>query len=509
MKLNLDIIHDYLPESYGARRFGPENRQLSFGRPLLFGGNMVMRKGCLYVAQTENLPKNLREDVGVICFGGRIPSQWMDSGVQILYVENAEDVYLLLADIHAVYDKFEQWDGSLRDELENDVDFSIMRMLQTGIQVLENPIGISDHSLQVLFYCELVTGKDGNVHPVVTNSPVPITLEYMQYIDSIKDVCQVERMITVPYMSTIPNLDHYAYCNNLYPMGYFMGCAHICSLHRPFRESDFPLADYFFFYLQKGFLKYLLNFNQTEALGTKAVQNLLNHHPLNAQERDLLSLKEEEYWLCFKLKENRKERYLPKDYMYAIINGLIPWAAYAVMHHGQIVGLLKFMPNTTNAPGDSLELFQNVLQRMGYVAGISNKFTDLQKISSYLLQAGYAVEKYSFTEETMPFCFFQDYALQYMLDECCEKLSPEALYSDGLRALVKHDKEKGTEFVQTLNLYLQCETNASQAAELLYIHRSSIIKRLAKIRELLDADLQDPEVRLYLRICLKLMENEP
>ncbi|MBS6448201.1 MAG: helix-turn-helix domain-containing protein [Clostridiales bacterium] len=47
----------------------------------------------------------------------------------------------------------------------------------------------------------------------------------------------------------------------------------------------------------------------------------------------------------------------------------------------------------------------------------------------------------------------------------------------------------------------------AKTAEALLIHRSSLLKRLDKIYRLLCSTLDTPEERLYLRLCLELLQR--
>ena len=57
-----------------------------------------------------------------------------------------------------------------------------------------------------------------------------------------------------------------------------------------------------------------------------------------------------------------------------------------------------------------------------------------------------------------------------------------------------------------LRTYLIHERNISQTAKLLYMHRNSVIYRISRIRELLNVDLDNPDIRLLLLISFKVLE---
>ena len=71
--------------------------------------------------------------------------------------------------------------------------------------------------------------------------------------------------------------------------------------------------------------------------------------------------------------------------------------------------------------------------------------------------------------------------------------------------LEQEDNEKGTEFYKTLKEYLLMGNNVNLAAKKLFIHRNTMVYRLSKIHELLQIDLNDPEVskRLMMSMILR------
>lgn len=70
-----------------------------------------------------------------------------------------------------------------------------------------------------------------------------------------------------------------------------------------------------------------------------------------------------------------------------------------------------------------------------------------------------------------------------------------------LAELDRHDREKGTNLVETLEAYLRSEGNTSAAARELGIHRHTLLYRLDRIRELTNLTFT-PATRLDLRLTL-------
>lgn len=496
MRLNFDTLYDFLCETCQVRRFGPRDKGAFYQRPLLYESGDEMAAGRLYVARDDMLPPQPPpEGVGLICAGERLPQVW--GGLQVLCVAGGSGVLPLFNRVHEIFNRLEVWDEQLRDELERDEDFDLGHLMELGAGLLENPLSVVGRNLQPLFATESQPDGEGKFHLLSEPAATAISAHYAE---EIRKVCRLERSITVPYLTSLPMADQQSYCNNLYPFGRFMGCVSISSIYRPFREGDFPLADHFFRYFQKAFFKYLRYVGQEEPAGAAALNRLLNQEPLSIRERALFQLPPGEYWYCFRLKEQPGEKAMPPDYMFGTLGALMSQNVLLTMHHGEIIGLLR------DNGREVLEDMAEILSRMGYAGGMSSRFTDIRKLPDYFQQASYIVE--SLTSRPAPVLnFFQDYVLQYMLYECTGKLSVESLCSQGLLALLEHDRTRGTEYVKTLDTYLKNETSMSRTAEALYIHRSSLLKRLNKIRKILQEDLDSPDIRLYYRLCLALLER--
>lgn len=141
-------------------------------------------------------------------------------------------------------------------------------------------------------------------------------------------------------------------------------------------------------------------------------------------------------------------------------------------------------------------------------AGSSNAFTGYATCRLYLKQA---YEALRLGQKNTPYFWhyeFKDYTLQYLLEQTVKEYPPQQIVHPGLYQLITYDKEKASNLYETLKRYLESGCNATQTAETLYIHRSSLMKRLEKIRTLSGIHIEKSEDRFYVEYCIRLLEYE-
>lgn len=79
-------------------------------------------------------------------------------------------------------------------------------------------------------------------------------------------------------------------------------------------------------------------------------------------------------------------------------------------------------------------------------------------------------------------------------DVCLRMLGP----------LLEHDSRRGTDFCQTLQVFLNCDGHFGEAAKLLYVHENTLRHRIRRIQDTLPVHLADPYARAAVFLCLKL-----
>ena len=98
----------------------------------------------------------------------------------------------------------------------------------------------------------------------------------------------------------------------------------------------------------------------------------------------------------------------------------------------------------------------------------------------------------------------------HILQRALSEKEQEQIYEETIACLDRYDHENNTDFLYTLEKYMENNYSVVQTAEELFIHRNTMTGRLNKITELLNMDWQDARKCQMLRIGIdirKLLER--
>ena len=147
-----------------------------------------------------------------------------------------------------------------------------------------------------------------------------------------------------------------------------------------------------------------------------------------------------------------------------------------------------------------------ILIREGLLkAGISFKYWNFETTPIYYQQACSAYEMGALYNPSTWCYLFEDYALRYFMHYGSSRLPPRHLCHPALVELHRYDEANGTALRPTLEAYVRNNCNAVIAANKLFIHRNTFYQRLAKIQEILNLNLDNADVRLYLQMSTFLI----
>lgn len=140
-------------------------------------------------------------------------------------------------------------------------------------------------------------------------------------------------------------------------------------------------------------------------------------------------------------------------------------------------------------------------------AGVSEGFEDLTRIGEHYYQAQTALRLGQGTNPDFWYYKFEDYIVAYILESITGNVSKESLYYKGIKKLRQYDEENGTDLLPTFRHFAECIFSTGTAAEKAYVHRSTLIRRLEKIKAICGFDLTDMDEVIHVLISFRLMKT--
>ena len=156
--------------------------------------------------------------------------------------------------------------------------------------------------------------------------------------------------------------------------------------------------------------------------------------------------------------------------------------------------------------GDILTMLQERTVVDSSVCSIGMKFYGLKEIVWHYL---YTIVPFHMYDNDDGVRYYRKIFTKHLLNEIQGIFKLDSLCHWAAHKLREHDLENGTEYLLTLETYLLCNKSLNDAANRIYIHRSTMYYRMKCINEIVKIDLNDPKERLFLLLsCIVLRESE-
>lgn len=189
--------------------------------------------------------------------------------------------------------------------------------------------------------------------------------------------------------------------------------------------------------------------------------------------------------------------------------------------NGQSVAVLLCAPDARRGRIAAMEeeVF-HLAHRMRVELGVSDRFERLEDAALALDKARIALrygrrksrrfltfdEPGAGTEEVFRFRRYFPYLVADPFARP-EKFVTKLLSSPNPLAVLREaDRERGTNDAEILRVYLHAEGRINAVCDLMHMHRNTVTYRLDKIRKLVRGNLDDPDLRMYLRMLYLLSD---
>ncbi|MFD6701075.1 MULTISPECIES: PucR family transcriptional regulator [unclassified Microbacterium] len=141
--------------------------------------------------------------------------------------------------------------------------------------------------------------------------------------------------------------------------------------------------------------------------------------------------------------------------------------------------------------------------------GVGTVAEDMQSIPASRMNADRALRVLQHSRHREPVALFTAVQVDALLVELGDLARARGDQPTGpVRLLIDHDREKGTQLIETLRAWLDAFGDVSIAAARIYTHPNTFRYRLRRLAEISGLDLADPESRFSAMMQLRLLTAE-
>lgn len=242
------------------------------------------------------------------------------------------------------------------------------------------------------------------------------------------------------------------------------------------------------------FLENLLNDPSPSVAVTRRRMKSLNFHP-----KELL------YVVCLHAPGEGLSQ-VQAEHVAGQLRPVLHHALYT-RHHQQLVALLSRDADVGFSAQAEAKL-RDVATLNGLTVGVSNIFTSITDTRKAYEQARAAIrygEMAAARFDDGRLYRYCDYAYIHMLELAGRRTNLLSLCHPALIGLMEYDNDHGSELMETLFCYLQVAGSTARAAEMLTLHKNTMLYRLGRIRKQLGMDLTSGEDLFMLQMSFRIL----
>ncbi len=503
-KLNLKILSDALSERFtNIRTKAGTDPQCLCGVRIFQMGKALFSK-YIYLIPASHVTKAIQYyDHASFLVAGTSDLSCFSDSARILSVGEEADFPEILNLVQQTFEKYQAWDRQLQNALQS--SDPVDEMLEVSLPIFNNPIFAHDTNFYILSCPRQVRGmSDWERDPRTGRLTVPLSL-----IQDFRLDMEYLRTLTTegPHIYSEDMRGYRILYFNLWLNKNYMGrlCvnelqslilpSHLLAMHHLGSFIELCLRQHMLFRLNMGndIRQFFTDYLDGKVFEESQLQHSLHFLNWNMHDR----------YLCLRLESDHQNEQMHSSMAtLGHIEAQIPDGCAFIYHQG--IAVIVNLSYDDSSISDILSALAIILREGLYKLGASSVIQDFLQLPQAYFQAVAALELGK-KSGSMIWCYrFDDYILDYVLDQSTTQISPELLCHQSLSVLRKYDKENNTELFRTLDVYLSLERNALQTANTLFIHRSTLFYRLERIQKLTKLNLDDPQVRLVLLLSFSM-----
>lgn len=434
----------------------------------------------------------------------QLQKEYQTIGQEGMTGKNAPDLSetAVIDSVQRIYDACDEWENQLREEVMR--GRSLQRILKLSADFIGNPLLVmsldfnllGESGIEVMPEKSRLFHKDG------------IDMEYMNALMQSSEYQKMqdsrETVLFPAYISGVRSLNR-----NLFPEGKNVCRVVMHEWNRKFTEGDKCLLDTLADYLEI-FLTYSESLGGEDPLAgifKKILSDRTADYMEMSKKLSAYGWSSQHTYLCLILQLTYlNQKNLSTNAICYYIKQQFPQSV-SFLFEGEIVTFfnMTLLEKDAEDIGSVLTYFI----RDSYLkAGYSRCVKGHMYFRRQFIQARTALDVGSRNKPYVWIHHFDQIALTYIMEQVTRRLPASMICHENLLKLKEADEENQSEYMKTLRTYLDENLNATRTAEALFIHRSTLLYRLDKIKEILQYELDDPDENFYLSFSFRLLEQE-
>ena len=503
--LNMQILVDNLEEDYNISFFCRWHDEQRLTGASIYYGQKELSSDLVYVAKAEVYARFPITEKGIcrviVGKSKEKPDALLCSVIELEESVCWESVFNYIQEI---FIRYASWSQKLEDILNS--GGGLHELCVSAMDFFQNPLYIHDNNFYVLAMPTWVVGM-GNIQVDENSGNIFFSQEKIQKLQ--KSPAYIQTLSTRGAHIWEPSYGtHRMLYTNIWTSDHhYCGRVLVPVLYSCLKPGDFLMVNHFATFLRMAFDRNLFKRNDVTSF-EKIILKLIKGEAIEqrylVKRLEMLGWELTHEYICLKIEiQKESKEILRHQKICSSVNIILKDALSISVENGALT-----ICNLTLSQYSRTELpvkLEGLCREMNLTMGCSNHFYDFTEVGEYSRQAEKAIQLGLQRKPKEYFFYFSDYVLDYIIGHFTEEFSIRSICSDSILALVEIDRQKGTEYMETLASYFKNGGNQTPTANDLFIHRSTLMYRLERIQKLIGIDLEDSDTRLFIQIAMRLL----
>ena len=460
----------------------------------------------LYIVPSEDVAQEVSDvsisAINILCVHDtdRLPVDWSSPNSNVIVLRDANDLPSAVNRVLSLFSElFQIWDyHKIFMKILSGAD-SVRRLLETGCQILQQPILLYNSSFVVIEHADCPDLDDLRWISISREGKaLPSTIQRIMEVRLLERIRESDWPIISDHTRQGSRSVWSKIVSNNQIMGYLVVLEFKKMVGDRECEIISMLCDALAIAMMNHAEKQSKNNVRFEKLITDRLDgsNKVEHSVFTSDVTRFTEMDWNNILLCIVRIDDVEKPNTPIFYIRDQIQQSIPFCKCLV--YKDDILLLANGGNVTEADFTTLltHKISDILSENNLRCGMSRLFHDLFEVRDYYDQAMLALCLGTRMDRKKNIFYFDQYVVYYPMLTFDDKFDTLQLCHYSVRQLIEIDQQNNTDYLETMREYLHCKGNALAASKALHIHRNTLYYRLEKIKEMTGVVLNDASADL-------------